>query len=54
MSRYLLPGPAPENLQILSQSPPLVPNLGRQRKAITLACEPCRQRKSRVRSSMFP
>ncbi|EWY84009.1 hypothetical protein FOYG_13789 [Fusarium oxysporum NRRL 32931] len=47
MSRYLLPGPAPENLQILSQSPPLVPNLGRQRKAITLACEPCRQRKSR-------
>ncbi|TVY67814.1 Nitrogen assimilation transcription factor nirA [Fusarium oxysporum f. sp. cubense] len=47
MSRYLLPGPAPENLQILSQSQPLVPNLGRQRKAITLACEPCRQRKSR-------
>ncbi|KAK2689412.1 hypothetical protein QWA68_011946 [Fusarium oxysporum] len=47
MSRYLLPGPAPENPQILSQSPPLVANLGRQRKAITLACEPCRQRKSR-------
>ncbi|KAH7205502.1 hypothetical protein BKA60DRAFT_578446 [Fusarium oxysporum] len=47
MSRYLLPGPAPENPQILSPSPPLVANLGRQRKAITLACEPCRQRKSR-------
>ncbi|KAI1044750.1 hypothetical protein LB505_013535 [Fusarium chuoi] len=47
MPRSLLPGPAPENFHILSQSPPLVPNLARRRKAITLACEPCRQRKSR-------
>lgn len=53
MPRSLLPGPAPENFHILSQSPPLVPNLARRRKAITLACEPCRQRKSRVRSFML-
>ncbi|EWG55632.1 hypothetical protein FVEG_17562 [Fusarium verticillioides 7600] len=47
MPRPLLPGPVREESQSASHSPLLVASLTRRRRPITLACELCRQHKSR-------